>query len=244
VARCRRGLLGTTCALAVTAAACSQTQPPPRLFSPKTTVTSTTQVAPTTTTTAPFAMEPCGGIVTNTVSDPPLNLQPFLLTSVEVPSGYTTMGTQVTTGTNFVAAVPSTVPVAYITFQKGMSSTATNPTSAPTFSISEAVGSVESSPLATQLAARIVSAEEQPQCLGSGGTISLSVSGGTVLAFESSGSSSADSNAQASVIVAKGPYVINVAWNSQVVAPSEAPPPASNAEMASIVDVALSRIPG
>lgn len=183
-------------------------------------------------------MEPCGGIITNKVVDPTVDLQQFLLTPGDVPIGYTTKGPQVTTGTNFVASVPSTVPVSYITFELGVPSPMFSPTSPPDYSISEAIGWVGSAPLAAQLAARIVSAAEQPQC-HSGRSVPLA----NMAVLEGSGSSSAGSIAIATVVMAKGPYIINLAWTSQSYA-AAAPPLPSRTEIESLLGVALSHIPG
>ena len=194
-------------------------------------------------------MEPCGAIITNEVVDPTVDLQQFLLTPGDVPVGYTTKGPQVTTGTNFVASVPSTVPVSYITFELGVPSTATSPTSAPNYSISEVIGMVSSTQLAAQLAARIVSAAEQPECLDPGRSVPLSGPVANVTAIENSGSSSAGSVATATVVTSKGPYIINLSWASQTSASQSssaaaAPSPASLTEIESLLRVALSLIPG
>src|ERR1039458_4426912 len=235
----RIGLAGAMGALVIVASSCTQAQHSQETGTTKATVSSTSEVSSSTTTTAPFAMEPCGGIITNKVVDPTVGLQQFLLTPGEVPTGYTTKGPQVTTGTNFVASVPSTVPVSYITFELGVPSTAASPTSAPNYSISEAIGRVDSAQLAAQLAARIVSAEEQPQCLGSGRSVLLSGPVANLTAIEGSGSSRAGSNAQATVVSAKGPYIINLAWTSQSSSTSGAPSLPSTAEMESLLGVAL-----
>jgi hypothetical protein len=189
-------------------------------------------------------MEPCGGIITNRALGPRMNLERFLLTTGDVPTGYTTKGPQMTIGRMFVASVPSTVPVAYITLELGVPSSAANPTSAPNYSISEAIGRVDSAPLAAQLAARIVSAAEQPQCLGSGHSVALSGALPDVTVVEGSGSSSAGSISDARVVVAKGPYIINLAWTSQSSSASGTPPLPLNTEMGSLLGVALAHVPG
>lgn len=231
-------------ALAIVASSCTQGNIAQSSRTPKAPVSSTSEPPSSTTTTTPFAMEPCGGIISNTVLDPTVNLEPFLLTPGEVPTGYTTRGPQVTTGTRFVASVPSSVPVLYITFELGVPSTVANPTSAPNYSISEAIGGVDSAPLAAQLATRIVSAAEQPQCLGSGRSVVVPGPMPNLTALEGSGSSSAGSIADATVVVAKGPYVINLAWTSQSSSASGAPPLPNSTEIAYLLGVALSHIPG
>jgi hypothetical protein len=189
-------------------------------------------------------MEPCGGIITNRVLTPTVTLRPFLLTAGQLPSGYVTTGAQVTTGTDFVASVPSTVPVSYITFQLGTTPTAGNPRSPPDYSISEAIGEVTSSPLATQLAARIVQASEEPQCLGSGRSVPLMEPTTNLTAIENTGSTSAGAIARSTVVLSDGPYVINLAWTGQSSTPSEAPALPSGAEMESLIATALSHLPG
>jgi hypothetical protein len=169
---------------------------------------------------------------------------PFLLTYGEVPTGYTTTGPQVTTTTDFVASVPSTVPVSYITFELGVPSTAENPTSAPNYSITETIGMVDSTHMAALLTERIVSAAEQPQCLGTGLSVPLSGSVANLMAIEASGSSRAGSNAYATVVLSKGPYIVHLTWTSQSSSTSGAPALPSTAEMESLIAVALSHVPG
>jgi hypothetical protein len=189
-------------------------------------------------------MEPCGGIITNRVVEHNVSLQQFLLSDDEVPTGYTTTGPQVTTGTHFVASVPSTVPVSYITFELGVPSTADNPTSAPNYSISETIGRVDSAHMAALLTQRLVSAAEQPQCHGTGRLVPLSGSVANLTAIEASGSSRAGSIADATVVFSKGPYIVDLTWTSQSSSTSGAPALPSTAEMESLIAVALSHVPG
>jgi len=237
-------LVGVAVALAVGASSCTQTRDLQATGTTKAAESSTSEVLPTTMTTAPFAMEPCGGIITNRVVDPKVSLQQFLLTYDQVPTGYTTTGPQVTTGTDFVASVPSTVPVSYIAFELGVPSTADNPTSAPNYSISERIGRVDSAHMAALLTESLMSASEQPQCLGTGRSVPLSGSVANLTAIEASGSSSAGSNAHATVVFSKGPYIVDLTWTSQSSSTSGAPALPSTAEMESLSAVALSHVPG
>jgi hypothetical protein len=194
----------------------------------------------------PFAMETCGGILTDQNLRPAVRLRRFLLASDDVPSGYTTKGAQ-TTGTadsEFYASVPSTVPVWYIHFNKRPDVGQAEARTLPFYAISETIGEVDSPEVATQQMTRIMAAAEQDQCNPDGGTVAIPGSVPGLTAVEGFGGSSAGSLASATVLVAKGPYVVNVMWSSQSLSETATLTQPTAAEIASLVNTALARIPG
>jgi hypothetical protein len=196
-------------------------------------------------------METCGGILTDQNLRPAVSLQGMLLTSADVPAGYWTSGPQSTgsAGPEFYASVPSTVPVWFIHFDKG--STTAPPNGASGTSLSETIGEVDSAQTAVQQVARIQAASTQAQCLPSGRTVAIPGSVPNLSAVEGTGSSRAGFIGGATVLVAKGPYVVNLMWgvhsSSQTgtyTSPSATLTLPTPSEIGSIVEKALTRIPG
>lgn len=206
----------------------------------------TSTVASTTIPSTPFAMETCGGILTDQNLRPTVSLQGFLLTPDDVPSGYTTKGghTTGTTGAEFSASVPSTVPVWYIHFSKRPDVGQAEARTLPFYAISETIGEVGSAEVATQQVARIMAALGQGQCNPDGSSVPVPGSVPGLTAIEGFGGSSAGSLADATVLVAKGPYVVNVMWSSQSLSETAALTLPTPSEIASLVNTALARIPG
>jgi hypothetical protein len=191
-------------------------------------------------------METCGGILTDHNLRPTVTLRGFLLTPNDVPSGYTTKGAETTgsAGTEFVASVPSTVPVWYIHFNMSSGAGQAEARTLPSSTISETIGEVGSAEVAAQQVSRIMVAAEQEQCNPDGSTVAITGSVPGLTAIEGFGGSRAGSIADATVLVAKGPYVLNLMWSSQSTSETAALTQPTPAEIASIVDTALAHIPG
>jgi hypothetical protein len=191
-------------------------------------------------------METCGGILTDQNLRPMVSLWGLLLTPDDVPSGYTTKGAQTTgtAGSAFYASVPSTVPVWYIHFNKRPDVGQAEARTLPFYAISETIGEVGSAEVANQQVARIMAAAEQDQCNPDGGTVAIPGSVSGLTAIEGFGGSSAGSLADATVLVAKGPYVVNVMWSSQSLSETAMLTQPTPPEIASLVNTALARIPG
>lgn len=189
-------------------------------------------------------METCGGILTDQNLRPAVSLQGLLLNSDDVPVSYTTKGPQSTgtAGTEFYASVPSTVPVWFIHFEMGSSTASPNATS-ETSSISETIGEVDSAQTAVQQVARIQAAAIQTQCLPDGHTVAIPGSVPNLAAIEGFGGSRAGSIAGATVLVAKGPYVINLMWGVQSSSQTTTLTLPTPSEIGSIVEKALTLIP-
>ena len=207
-------------------------------------------------------METCGGILADRVLQPGVSLESFVLTQADVPAGYVggavtsipAAGESAPTGprATFYASVPSTVPVAHVTFTVGPADQSAPVAGSTYIAIDEAIGMVRSTPEAAQLASQMRSALESPQCLVSGQTSPLPGAVPGLVAVESSGSSRAGYVASATVVASKGPYVVNVRWSTQKSlaydqppSPGEGPPPLPGpSEMAQTVDAALGHLPG
>ena len=206
-------------------------------------------------------METCGGILADRVLQPGVSLERFVLTQADVPAGYVigavtsipSPGEGTSTGpqTTFYASVPSTVPVAHVTFTVAPA-TPTAPVAGSTYiAIDETIGMVRSPSEAAQLASQIRSALVLPQCLVSGQSLPLPGAVPGLVAVESSGSSRAGYVASATVVASKGPYVVNVRWSmqtslayDQAPSPGEGPPPLPGpSAMARTVDAALGHLP-
>jgi hypothetical protein len=191
-------------------------------------------------------METCGGIITDQNLRPTVTLRDFLLTSKDIPAGYTTKGAQ-TTGSaqaSFVASVPSTVPVWYIHYDMSSDAAQAVARTLPFYSISETIGEVDSPQVAAQQVTRIMDAAEQQQCNPDGGPVAITGSVPGLTAIEGFGGSRAGSLANATVVVAKGPYVLNLMWSSQSLSETAALTQPTPAEIASIVNTALALVPG
>jgi hypothetical protein len=89
----------------------------------------------------------------------------------------------------------------------------------------------------------MMDAAEQEQCNPDGGTVAITGSVPDLTAIEGFGRSRAGSLANATVLVAKGPYVLNVMWSSQSLSETAALSQPTPAEIASIVNTALSLVP-
>jgi hypothetical protein len=135
----------------------------------------------------PFAMETCGGIITDENLQPKVSLEHFLLTSNDVPPGYTTAGPMTTgsAGPQFVASVPSIVPVYWVHFTMAVSPA--QPDTQGSSTLAETIGEVSSAALAAQWVTRITAAEQLPECLTSGGPVTLGGSVPNLTAVESGG---------------------------------------------------------
>lgn len=212
--------------------------------SSETTSASTTiLIAVPSTVPAPrLTMEPCGSINSNQTGQLAINLDKFLLTAGDVPGGYTSDGAKTTVGSHFVAAVPSIVPVAYINYQTGSSTPQTGFQMGSIGYIAEAVGEVGSAQGAAQAVLNTDTAAGQRQCGRDTATGTLPGSVPNLIAIEGSGSSSGGSIGTATVLAAKGPYVVSLMWSFSTPSAASAPPPPSPAQLGSLVDTALARI--
>jgi hypothetical protein len=113
-----------------------------------------------------------------------------------------------------------------------------------TYSISETIGEVDSTQRTVQQATRIVAAAQQAQCLPDGRTVATPGSVPNLSAIEDSGGSRAGSIADTIVLVAKGPYVFNLMWGVQPSTQTATPTLPTPSEIGSIVEKALTLIPG
>jgi hypothetical protein len=200
----------------------------------------------------PFTMETCGQIVTNPNRRPTVNHENLLLTSTDVPNGYTGGIPHITVRSLpvFVASVPSTAPVVYTTFSLDTGPTQSNGGTLYTQTIAETIGDVGSAPLATEMVGRIRTLQLLPQCGDNGSNVTLPGPVSDLVVAGAGGSPGAGPTA-ATVMAAKGAYVINVMWTNSTNpglerdAPpgSVTPPLPSPAAMASVVDAALARLP-
>ena len=200
-----------------------------------------------------FTMEPCGQIITNPNLRPPVKNTPLLLTSADRPPGYTDGGRKITTPSlhQFAASVPSITPVVSTVFSMN-----TGPPAYPwgtlyTKSINETLGDVGSTELAAEMVARIQALWQEPQCSNSNGESTLVIPGSVpnLLAYGGPFGGCAVGLVDATVLVAKGPYVINMRWANQVngyraTQPSGSctPPLPTTSEMATTVAAALAHI--
>jgi hypothetical protein len=205
----------------------------------------TTTVLSTTRSSLPSEVPTCLGVVQVKNGRPTISLEDLLLTSKDVPNGYTSPGPQTTgaAGPEFTASFPSTVPVAYISFDMAVHAVGVAPTN---YGISETIGEEDSTQVATQLVSQM-----KAQCHPFQITVSLPGSvPGLVVDGESIEASRAQFQAFARLLTTKGPYVIDIRWSrvtSGYAAPAGAagPPPfPTAAEMGLIADEALAHIPG
>jgi hypothetical protein len=202
----------------------------------------TTTVPSTTTAVMPSGVPTCLGVVQVPNTRPTISLEGLLLTSTGVPNGYTSVGPQTTgaAGPEFTASFPSTVPVAYINFERTVQAVGVVPT---TYGISETIGEEDSAQVAAQLVSRM-----KGQCPPF--QITLRLPGSVpdlVVDGDSSEGSRGQGLASARLLTTKGPYVIDIRWstNTESYAFPAAPPPfATPPEMGLVADEALSHIPG
>ena len=175
-------------------------------------------------------------------------IEPFLLTPGDVPSGYETTGPQVTapSGPAFYGAVTPPVPVAFVEFSKD-SNPGPGGVAQSQDSITEAVAHASSAQAAADLLQKVNAAAKA--CGAGGNLVPLSGSVSNLFASETNSATSSQTMATAEVMAVKGNYVIETDWfnsnlanASSVVLPAPAPLPSPEV-VASVVDVALGRIP-
>jgi hypothetical protein len=168
-------------------------------------------------------------------------LDPLLLTLADVPDGYTTTGPETVNSAppEFDGVVAMSVPVAYITFTMG------NTTTGPGSGIVEALDRTTSPQTATGLLSQLNSLISE--CDNNADTtVDLPGPVPNLVAIVSNAGSSIEALLLASVFTTKGPYPLEVRWYSQVsdsVPNAVVPPLPTPGVMASVVDAALARIP-
>jgi len=204
-----------------------------------------------TTTTAPaFSMEPCGTIITDDDQRPGVDLEGFLLGAADAPAGLTA-GPPLRAGTgrgSFVASVPSIVPIADIDFATSVNQAEEGVGEGSSSSgVSETLGEVTTANEAAGLVARIERA--LLTCTNGAPAVTLPAPTPGLVAVEDQGRSSVQELKDATVVVAKGPYVLNLTWSSSVnfSASTESTLPftplPSPGQMAALVAAALGRLP-
>jgi hypothetical protein len=193
--------------------------------------TTTTSAAPTPTTTVP---NECGGIEIG--SPAATTLDSLLLTSADIPHGYTTSGPDLATSNLlFGGALPPSAPVASVSFST---------TTGPVFErIDESVARDTSTQAASYLA--LESQKIEPACDSGTATVSLPGAVPNLVATTMRG----DGSASSEVYTSKGPYLLEVSWTrslnlSYPGKTGSRPVPPTPAEMSSVVDEAWGRIPG
>jgi hypothetical protein len=219
------------------------------------TVTSTTGRPPlrnatnpsisSTTTPLSFEVPTCLGVVQVKNTRSTINLEDLLLTVKDVSKGYTSLGPETTggAGPEFTASFPSTVPVAYVSFDMTVHTVGVAPT---TFGISETIGQEGSTQAATQLVSRM-----KEQCRTFLITVTLPGSvPDLVVDGERTEGSRAQFQAFARLLTTKGAYVIDIRWfrntngYSYPTGAAGPPPFPTAAEMGLVADEALAHIPG
>jgi hypothetical protein len=201
-------------------------------------------------------METCGQIITNPNLRPSVNHTPLLLTSADLSAGYKNGGAKITTPSlrQFVASVPSTTPVAYVTFSKDTGPRAYPQGALYTQTIAETIGDVGSTQLAAEMVDRIQALWQEPQCsnVNSNGQSTQVIPGSApnLIAYGGPFGGCSRGPVGATVLVARGPYVINMIWASGVNSyrstqptGSCTPPLPSVSQMATTVATALAHIP-
>ncbi|MGH8996648.1 MAG: hypothetical protein ACRDYB_11545 [Acidimicrobiales bacterium] len=238
---------------ALVVAACGSTQLPRHAAAGHRTTTTTVPVVnsnPNTTTTVPIEMEPCGGIITDLDTQPGVDLRSLLITAAAVPAGLTASPPTIipTRPGRFFASVPSSTPVAQVDFSAIKPGQYEGGTSRQ--GITETIGKVKNPALAAQLAAAVNSAAALPMCTNGAPSVNLPGSVPGLVAVEGQGQSRAGPLVSATVVAAKGPYIVNVQVTNAVTfsgqggtVPPLVPLP-SAATLAALVDAALARVPG
>ena len=204
-----------------------------------------------TTTTAPaFSMEPCGTIITDDDRRPGVDLEGFLLGAPDAPDGLTA-GRPERAGTapgRFVASVPSIVPVADVDFATSVNQAQEGVGEGSSSSgVSETLGEVATAGEAVGLVARVERA--LLTCTNGAPPLTLPAPTPGLVAVQDQGQSSAQELKDATVVVAKGPYVLNLTWSTSVnfsSSPAPALPftPLPNPDqMAALLAAALARLP-
>jgi len=201
---------------------------------PATTVAQTT--LPITTMAAACITDWSGGPVAS-------QLDPLLLTVTDVPRGYSTTGPETVNSSppEFDGVVPQSVPIAYITFTMG------NTTTGPSSGIVEALDQTTSSQKAASLLSQVNSLVSE---CGNGAETTVDLPGPVpnLVATISNPGSSVQALLIATVFTSKGPFLLEVRWFSQeLISGSEPnpvlPPLPTPAVMGSVVDAALAHIP-
>jgi hypothetical protein len=208
----------------------------------------TTNAGSPTVSTSMFTMETCGGIITNPNLRPTVNHEDLLMPLSDIPPGFTSPGPKMTVASLgvFYASVPSTAPVVYVAFTSG--SGGVQGSGGNVESIDETIGDVGSASVAAEMVTRIQQAAVHQQCLPCGQIMDLPGPIPNLKSIVGCGGSRAGAIADATVLAAKGPYVINVMWGNQSYASDSSPPSPtlplpSLPKLASLVDAALARIP-
>ena len=178
------------------------------------------------------------------------------MTSADVPPGYVEGAPAITAASlhQFYASVPSTIPVVYTSFVMNTGPPAIPSGTLYSQTINETIGDVGSSQLAAEMVARIQALWPESQCSGSmNGESTLALPGlpPNLIAYgRGFGTSCNVGLLGATVLVAKGPYVINIMWGTGVnsyrsAQPSGSctPPLPSPAGMVSQIATALTLIP-
>jgi hypothetical protein len=246
VRRSRLALVGLALVASASASGCGDSTLTSTTGQPPLRKVTTTTVSSTTTSSLPSEVPTCLGVVQVQNSRPTISLEHLLLTSTDVPDGYTSEGPQTTgaAGPEFTASFPSTVPVAYISFD--MNVHAVGVALSSTYGISETIGEEDSAQVATQLVSRM-----KGQCPPFQITVTLPGSvPDLVVDGERTEAGRGQGLASARLLTTKGPYVIDIRWstNSEDYAlptGDPGPPPFPiPAEMGSVADAALAHVPG
>lgn len=213
------------------------------LFRPTSTEEPSTS-APPTSKTAPYAVEPCGGITTSSDVHPNIDNRDLLLSRADGPPGYSYGQPKTAGGPTVTAPVPSSAPAAYESFHVAAGEGGGTG--------QEVIGFVGSPETATQLAHQVQA--DLVSCDG-GDQVPLPTSTPGVSAemyhFALSRSDGWVSNA--TVTVPDGSYIVSLQWSNSNTcstyggAPCPPPPtvpPAvpSASQMAQVVNSALAKI--
>jgi hypothetical protein len=170
-------------------------------------------------------------------------LDPLLLTSRDVPRGYTTTGPETVNSSppEFDGVVPKSVPIAYITFTMG------NASAGPSSGIVEALDQTTSPPTAESLLSQVNSVDSE---CGNGAETTVDLPGPVpnLVATIANAGSSIQALSMATVFTSRGPFLLEVRWFSQELISGTRPNPAlpplpTPAVMGSLVDAALAHIP-
>jgi hypothetical protein len=206
---------------------------------------STTTTGSSTTSSPPFEVPACLGVVQVRNSRPTISLEDLLLTFKDVPNGYSSFGPQTTGagGPEFTASFPSTVPVAYVSFDMTAHAGGVAPT---TYGISETIGEEDSTHMATQLVGRM-----KERCPPFQMTVALPGSvPGLLVEGERTEGSRGQFQAFARLLTTKGPFVIDIRWSREAdgygfpTGAAGPPPFPTPAEMGLVADEAIAHIPG
>jgi hypothetical protein len=220
----------TSSASHTTAAKATNPQP----TNPTTTVAQTT--LPITTMAAACMTDWSGGPVAS-------QLDPLLLTLTDLPNGYTTTGPETVNSSppEFDGVVPMSVPIAYITFTMG------NTTTGPSSGIVEALDQTTSPQTAAGLLTQVNTVVSECRN-GAGQTVDLPGPVPNLVATIFNSGSSIQALVTATVFTSKGPFLLEVRWFSQELISGTRPNPVlpplpTPAVMGAVMDAALAHIP-